>query len=256
MLADHYAGAPDEVVRELGLGWEWIGETLVLWASQIDVLMFNRALHVGMAESATEYELAAIAARFDGEGVPRSFLQLAPGAEPPELESWAHARGWAPYNRWVRFARALADPPAAPDSVRVDVIGPDRAEAFASIVVTAFRMPPVFATWERTIVGRRGWTHYLASIDGEPVGCAATFSDGDVFWFGRAGTLDAARGRGVQGALIARRLADAAAAGATHAIVETAEDMPDRDAPSFRNQLRFGYELCYRRPNWLRARPA
>jgi hypothetical protein len=55
--------------------------------------------------------------------------------------------------------------------------------------------------------------------------------------------------------LITRRLADAAAAGCTHAVVETAEDKPEKPAPSFRNQLRHGFELCYFRPNYLRVRP-
>jgi GNAT superfamily N-acetyltransferase len=256
-VAEMFSGAPDDVVRELGLGWEWVGESLVVWASKLDVLMFNRALHVGQAESATEYELAAIAARFDGEGVPRSFLQLAPEAEPAgELEAWARARGWAPYNRWVRFSRALVDLPAPPEGVSVKLIGSAQAETFASILTTAFNMPPVFAAWERAIVGRPNWTHYLAYVDGEPVGCAAAFGVDDVAWCGKAGTLESARGRGVQSALIARRLADAADAGHAHVVVETADDTPERNAPSYRNQLRHGFELRYKRDNWLRAKPA
>ena len=87
--------------------------------------------------------------------------------------------------------------------------------------------------------------------------CAALFVDGDLGWMGSAGTLEAYRGRGAQSSLIARRLADAAAQGVRLVSLETAEDKPEKPAPSFRNQIRFGFRLLYARENWLLAgRPA
>jgi hypothetical protein len=53
---------------------------------------------------------------------------------------------------------------------------------------------------------------------------------------------------------VRRRLADAGAAGCRWVSVETAEQTATRDAPSFRNLTRFGFEVAYRRPNYLWAR--
>jgi hypothetical protein len=254
-FADEYEAAPPEVVKAAGLGFEWIDGTLVAWASSVDVLMFNRAFCIGQSSPATRGTVESVAARFDRAGVPRSFLQLAPGAAPPELSAWLEPNGYAAYNRWAKFARPLIDLPPASNAVRIDRIGSDRAEDFGRVLGEAFNMPPVIRSWEAALVGRPRWRHYLAYVDDAPVGCAALFMDEDLVSFGQAGTLEHVRGRGIQGALITRRLADAAAAGCTHAVVETAEDKPEKPAPSFRNQLRHGFELCYFRPNYLRVRP-
>ena len=253
--ADEYAAAPADVVTEAGLGCEWMGGALLTWASRIDVLMFNRTFAVGQSRPVRADELGAIAHRYDTEGAPRSFLQLAPGARPPELAAWLAPLGWKPYNRWAKFARPLDRLPP-PGLTRVEAIGPERAGDFGRVLGAAFRLPAPMQVWESALVGRPRWRHYLAYLEDEPVGCAALFVHDGLAALGQAGTLEHARGGGVQGALIARRLHAAAALGCTHSVVETAEDLPERPAPSYRNQLRYGYELCYLRDNYLRVRPA
>jgi ribosomal protein S18 acetylase RimI-like enzyme len=79
---------------------------------------------------------------------------------------------------------------------------------------------------------------------------------GKAAWFGFAATDAAHRRRGAQQALIVRRLKDAASAGCRWVSVETAEDTVTRDAPSFRNLRRLGFEVAYRRPNYLWSRPS
>ena len=254
-FADLFAAAPGEVSAFLGLGSRWLDDALITWATRADVLMFNRAFGVGQATPASAAQLQRIASRFDAQGVPRSFLQIAPGARPDELEAWAGELGYAPYNRWAKFARALESLPPTSETVRVDKIEPARAAEFGRLVIDTFTMPEQIRGWHGALVGRTGWHHYIATLEGEAVGCAAMFVCDGLAAFGTAGTVTHARGRGVQGALIVRRLHDAAAAGGTHAVVETAEDTPAKPAPSFRNQLRHGFELCYLRANWLRALP-
>ncbi len=51
--------------------------------------------------------------------------------------------------------------------------------------------------------------------------------------------------------MLARRIRDAAEAGCEMLVVETAEDRPDKPAPSYRNQLRFGFQVAYVRPNYI-----
>ena len=90
--------------------------------------------------------------------------------------------------------------------------------------------------------GAPGFRRYLARIDGTPVGVANLCIDGDLAQVAGAGTLPAARGRGVQKALLARRLADAREAGATLAVVTTS---PGTRSQS--NVMRRGFILLYTR---------
>jgi GNAT superfamily N-acetyltransferase len=84
---------------------------------------------------------------------------------------------------------------------------------------------------------------------GEIVGGGALHIDGDVGWLGIGATLPAHRGRGGQRAVMARRIADAVAAGCTTVATETGV-LPDHPNPSLRNMLRSGFELAYERANW------
>ena len=67
-----------------------------------------------------------------------------------------------------------------------------------------------------------GYIRYLGRIDGQAVGEAAMRLDGGLAQICGAGTLPAFRGRGMQKALLSRRLADAQAAGCDLAVVTTA----------------------------------
>lgn len=83
-------------------------------------------------------------------------------------------------------------------------------------------------------------TCYLAWLDGVPAGAAAlTIHNGVANLFG-ASTRPCCRGRGVQAALLARRLTDAAAAGCDLALTHT-----EPGGPSQRNIERLGFRLAY-----------
>jgi hypothetical protein len=81
---------------------------------------------------------------------------------------------------------------------------------------------------------------YFARIDGEPAGTGGLYDHGGVAELGGASTLVAFRRRGVQIALIARRLADAHAAGCDTALVITTPG-----TTSQRNMQRLGFVLAY-----------
>jgi hypothetical protein len=92
------------------------------------------------------------------------------------------------------------------------------------------------------------------ALDGDrPAAIAAMFVQGGYAWFDMAGTLSEYRGRGAQGALLQRRIRDAARMGCRWIVVETAEETPERSAPSYRNTLRSGFQVAYLRPNYMLA---
>jgi GNAT superfamily N-acetyltransferase len=97
-------------------------------------------------------------------------------------------------------------------------------------------------------MGGAGFIRYLARVEGEAVGEAVMRIDGDLAQMAGAGTLPRARGRGVQKALVRRRLADARQAGCTLAVVTTAPGTRSQD-----NVMRRGFDVLYARAILVRA---
>jgi GNAT superfamily N-acetyltransferase len=98
------------------------------------------------------------------------------------------------------------------------------------------------------VMGAPGFLRYLARIDGQAVGEAAMRIDGDLAQISGAGTLPHARGRGVQKALLQRRLLDARRAGCKLAVVTTAPGTRSQE-----NVMRRGFELLYARAILVRS---
>ena len=89
-------------------------------------------------------------------------------------------------------------------------------------------------------VGVAGTTDYLAHLDGVAAGCGSIAPESGVGWIGGATTVPAYRRRGVQGALIRRRMTAAYEAGCDLAVVTA---VPSGD--SARNVARLGFTLAY-----------
>jgi GNAT superfamily N-acetyltransferase len=249
---DWFRAATPAIVASTGLKVEDMGSARIYLMPQVDVLVFNRAVGIGIAKPATEDDIDRIVARYQELGVSRFLVPISPAAKPDSIAVWLEARGFRRHNAWVKLHREAGRmPDVATVGVRVEEIGADRALEFGRIVQTGFSMTDVAGEWVGLTVGRPGWRHYLALDGTKPVAAAAMHLRGSWAWFGFMATLEEARGRGAQSALIARRIHDAHEAGVRWLSVETAEDTPERDAPSFRNVLRLGFQVAYVRPNWL-----
>ena len=70
-------------------------------------------------------------------------------------------------------------------------------------------------------------------------------------FLGMGSTLPEHRRKGAQGALMARRIRDAAKLGCEWVCTETGEDTPQRPNPSYHNMIRTGFEFAYLRPTWV-----
>ena len=164
------------------------------------------------------------------------------------LESRQYERGYP----WMKFVRD-AHPPrfSPPTGVEVFAVD-DEAGPFGMIVATGFSLPPWASAFFADLHRKPGWHCYLARIDDEPAACAAMFLHDGLAEFGIAATLEPARGRDCQTALLHRRIVDAATAGCHTLFVETGERTPGRPSTSYGNILRAGFEEAYLRPNWQR----
>jgi hypothetical protein len=157
-------------------------------------------------------------------------------------------RGYA----WMKFIRDPHPPRfKAPDVEIVELTDPVQ-EPFGMIAATGFEMPAWASAFFADLPGREGWRCYAARVDGEAQACGAMRIHAGVAELGVGATLEPARGRGCQLALLHRRIADAVEAGCHTLFVETGKRVPDRPNVSYRNILRAGFEEAYLRPNWRR----
>jgi len=232
------------VADETAAGW-------CLFAPALDLLLFNRIVGAGVSSPVRRADLQPLVARFRSAGL-RSFgVQLSPAAQPAALADWLLDEGLARRDRWTKVYRAAGLVSPAETDLRIETIGSDRAELFAVVMTTGFGMPAARRPWVASIVGRPNWRHYLAWSGTEPVASAAMFVHGDAGWLGIASTLPAARRRGAQSALMAKRLEDGQALGCRWFVTETGEDLPDRPNPSFHNMMRAGFTVAYHRANFM-----
>lgn len=165
------------------------------------------------------------------------------------LESRQYERGYS----WMKFVRD-AHPPrfSLPAGVEVAAVS-EEAEPFGMIAATGFGLPSWASAFFADLHRRPSWHCYLARVDDEPAACAAMFLHDGLAEFGIAATLEPARGRGCQTALLHRRITDAAAAGCHTLLVKTGERTPGRPSTSYSNILRAGFEETHLRPNWQRS---
>jgi GNAT superfamily N-acetyltransferase len=248
---DVWESVPEEVAREHGIKLKRFGPVQGSIAADLPrVGMLNMLL--GAAEATTEH-LEAAAEWAEAQGV-APYVPLTPGLHGSDAaEEWLRENGFEPAYAWMKFVRG-PHPPRFPSPKEVEVVeltAPDQ-EPFGTIAAIGFDLPSWAADFFAHLPGRDRWRCYAARIDGEAQSCAAMLIEEGVAEFGVAATLEGARGRGCQTALLHRRICDAAEAGCRTLFVETGERVPDRPSASYRNILKAGFEEVYLRPNWQR----
>ncbi len=154
--------------------------------------------------------------------------------------------GYEPGYAWMVFERAPDPTASAPTELVVEQVGPAGGLHFARPVRTAFGLPDAADAVLARLPGRAGWTCVVAYDGDAAVAAGAMFLVGDEAYVGFGGTLPEARGRGAQNAILAERVALAAALGARRCVTVTGVG----GGPSYRNILRAGFAEAGERPNW------
>jgi hypothetical protein len=238
-MEDMFDAAPGDLARAQRIG----GATVLLAPSLPG--FFNRAFAIGIDEPASERGLDEILAALKRSK--EASVQPPPGE--PELEGWLAKRRLERRYAWAKVLRGTEPPPEIRTDLHVRELGAEDGRRFGAVVAAAFKVPDVMVDWCAALVARPHWRAYGA-FDGDAlVGVGALFVDGDVGWLGMGATLPFHRGRGAQGAVMARRIGDAIALGATSIATETGI-LPGRPNPSLDNMLRCGFEIAYERGVW------
>jgi GNAT superfamily N-acetyltransferase len=163
----------------------------------------------------------------------------------PELEQRGFVRDYG----WMKFSRGVG-PREAQSDLQVERVDPDRADDFAAVVVGGYGMPEWTAPFAANVVGRPGWSCYVAYDGTSPAGAGALFVEGAIGWLGFAATLPNYRGRGAQSAILAARIEDARKQRCRTVTTETGELEEGRPANSYRNIVRAGFREVGVRPNY------
>jgi GNAT superfamily N-acetyltransferase len=216
-----------------------------------DVLAFNRVIGLGTRKPAGDREVRGVINRYLRAGLPRMFVQINPVLADPELFKVLSLHGMEHYNNWVKLYRDTSPLPPVSTDLTIELIDSRWAGDFARLAAEAFDWPESVQPWIAASIGRDGWRHYAAFDGNRPVATAAIFISGEWSWIDLAATHEDYRGRGAQGKLLEQRILDAAELGCKWIAVETAEETPNKDAPSYRNMIRYGFREAYVRPNYL-----
>lgn len=181
-------------------------EDVVLTDTGGPVEYYNQALLLRPLAGAADARLDA-AERFFGEPTGRaSLLSLWPT---PDLT----ARGWNLVGHPMIVARGPWGHDLRPGNAGlVELVGADRIESFERVMIEGYPMPkaagaPTGSLFPPGVVDR-GVRLRLGLVDGEPVAAAAGYVGHGVVNLCAAATLEAARRRGVWGALVRARMAD------------------------------------------------
>jgi ribosomal protein S18 acetylase RimI-like enzyme len=225
---------------------------------------FNKVAGLGFAGVPATAELDALERAFVARRAPVR-VELATLGDPAMVELLT-GRGY----RLVGFENVLGRPvdaavrSAALPGIEVGECGPSDLLDWMDAVAGGFAAPddqgvPADEEYSREALEQafgdlahaRGFRRYLARLDGEVAGGAsARYVDGVAQLCGAA-TLPRYRRRGVQSALLAARLAAAAAAGCDVAVVTTQPGSKSQE-----NVQRLGFELLYARAVLVLPPPA
>jgi GNAT superfamily N-acetyltransferase len=180
----------------------------------------------------------------------------------PEVGNLLTGRGYRLVSYENVLGRALHDAPGpvtpppgtSPPGVEVRLSAPDELQVWLDVVLEAELQPDTdglpaeefpreaLERAERDLVAASGTRRYLARRDGIAAGGASFRVAGGIAQFTGAATKPAHRRRGIQTALLAARLADAAAAGCDLAVITTSPG-----TKSQQNAQRQGFDLLYTR---------
>jgi hypothetical protein len=245
--ADIFRAAPVALAEEHGIAVLDLGAAAAcIVARDVPSLMLNRVIGLGVGAGATPAMLDLADEAF---GQTRYMIPVAPQCQPAELSTWLRGRGFEAGYAWMKFERGPEPPADMTTVLDVRLAGPDDAAAFARALVAGYEMPRWMEEWVAALVGRPGWSCYLAVDDSAPAAAGCVYIRPPAAWLGLAGTVPELRRRGGQGAIMAARIREAVAAGCTAISTETGERVIDRPGASYSNIVRHGFREAYVRPN-------
>ncbi|MFC0546093.1 GNAT family N-acetyltransferase [Kutzneria chonburiensis] len=194
----------------------------------------------------TDEEMLSILDFHQGAGE----LQLAPWAFPPGWERIRRSHGLIEADPWVKVACDIGQARCDDSAFPITEIGAIQADEWAGVIAGGFGLGPHLRPTLAASVGKPGARHFIAWDGAQAVGAACLYQQGELGYLTTTATVASHRGRGIQSALISRRVKEAAAAGCQRLVAETGQPAPGRPNPSFGNLTRAGLRPLHVRRNF------
>jgi ribosomal protein S18 acetylase RimI-like enzyme len=220
-----------------------------------DASPLNKVAGLGFGGVPDEALLDEVEQAFADRGAPVQ-VELAHLAD-PAVGAVLTERGYrlTSYENVLGFPLSGAYERFAPEGLEIRPSGEEELDRWVEVIADGFAHPDtqgvpsteefpreVIAAAVRDLVGAAGMRRYSAVRDGAVVGGASVRMTDGIAQLTGAATAPAHRRRGVQTALLAARLADAAAAGCDIAVVTTQPGSKSQE-----NVQRQGFHLLYTR---------
>ncbi|MFO7445202.1 MAG: GNAT family N-acetyltransferase [Ignavibacteriaceae bacterium] len=248
---DLYASASEKIQKDLGLKVIPLEYSFAAIIPSVDIIALNRIIGLGLNKPFGKTTLEELKNILIENNVKRFFVQLHPDAQPDNSYELLEGSSFIYYNNWIKFHRYNSPSHKFNTGFLIKEIDKPEADIFAKILLHNFGWPDVLHPWIAGTVGRNHWKHYIAYDGSIPVATAMLFVKGNYAWLGFGSTLPEYRGKGIQSALLAKRIEDCRELGVKELILETADDKPGIHSVSKRNAVRAGFEITYIRPNFL-----
>jgi hypothetical protein len=244
------AAAAEAEGNPLGAGVDLSPGIAVPALTAIDAGLFNRVIGLGIDELADDALLDAVLASYARRGQSHLVLEVTDASVPTDLRQRLTARGLV--DTGYRQAKTWQVPALyeGPCMDAVVQLGPDDVDEFAQVNMIAWEVPAFLAVWFGATLFADGFSHYGVKVGGRIVSTGALFVEDGIGWLGFGATLPEFRGRGMQRAVLARRVHEAAVQKCRIVHSETAAHTARTHNPSLANMLAVGFEHAYDKEWW------
>ena len=228
----------------IAIAYRWIDTTTVALMSRLPA--FSRV--VGLREGHAQH-IEPLVQWYRDHAINPTF-EMVPGHYDASLGRELTRHGFFQSGFHASLMSQLpAQAPAIAANMVERVTTPACMEDYLDAYVAGWGIPDkdhaVFKTNVRSWLDQPGWSLYLARIDGKPAAAATLFMHDRVGYLADATTSPSFRGRGLQLALLRRRMVDAADAGADVVFSGAAPF-----STSHRNMERAGLRVQFMRSLW------
>lgn len=255
-VIDMHAAATPELADALGLTALSIGDAFASVAAKLPAtaIVINRALGLGLTSPETEDHVVRMVEAYRDAGVERYFIQIHPEAVPAGLVDWLVAAGLEKARGWQKFSRGREAPPRVETRLKIEEVGTEHGEAFGRIVCNAFDFGKAAVPWLARLAGRPHWKIFVAFVDGEPAGVGTLFFKDEIGDIDLGATAPPFRGRGIQQAMLAKRIECALDLGCREIVTCTGVAVEGDPQHSYSNIKRAGFRETYIRDNYAPPR--
>jgi GrpB-like predicted nucleotidyltransferase (UPF0157 family)/GNAT superfamily N-acetyltransferase len=245
-----YSNTSEQTKKNCGIQTKRIGEAVLIRTDIFPGFTHNRVPGFGLDYFISERTMIDVKS-FYSTSQNKHALQINPLDLTVDLVNLIQKYGYEHKNNWVRFYRDTIPLENVNTDLEIKSVGREFLNEFSSLVTNNFSFPSELKALFEPLMENENWKHYMAFDGGKPVATGSVYFSGDTAWISFAATTPEYRGRGAQGAILEARINEARKRGCRWITAETAEDSAEHDSPSYRNMLRYGFRLLYKRPNYV-----